>query len=256
MCYVIHAITIKLLSITIKIKLEGLKRYSYGMQSQAVYIITIDSQFLSVHFVDKFILFFYRMGYVISKWMSSRHLVKVTRITITMVTGLTILLILPVIFSQQIQFVNGQQQQQQQYQQNVSGSGQGILPGDVPTLFSFKFAEHKDGKVSGNFECFALMPDGSTMYVNGTVTDLAVNQTSVVLSGPTIVTGFGAGSGTFEAIASMPEGRVVGAADSADNGTLILTTDVNGDNVQASANDGSEGPFNEKIIKGSIQLGP
>lgn len=165
----------------------------------------------------------------------SLHIVKVAGITITMVTALSILLILPIVLSQQVLVINGQHQQQQQYQQNVSGSGQGILPGDVPTLFSFKVAAHEDGKVSGNFECFALMPDGSTMYVNRTVTDLDVNETSVVLSGPNIVTGFGAGSGTFEAIASMPEGRVVEVADSVSNGTLILTTDVNGDNVQASA---------------------
>lgn len=100
------------------------------------------------------------------------------------------------------------------------------------------------------------MPDGSMMYVNGIVTDLTVNQTSVVISGPTVVTGFGAGSGTFKAIVTMPEGSEIGAAHSTNNGTLILTTDVNGDNIQASAADGSAGPFNEKIIKGSIQLSP
>jgi hypothetical protein len=171
---------------------------------------------------------------------------------VTMVTALTILFIASIMLSHEVLFVNGQQQQSQ----NVSGSGQGILPGDVPTLFSFKVAEYKDGKISGNFECFALMPDGSTMYVNGTVTDLAINDTSVVLSGPTMVAGFGAGSGSFEAIVTMPEGRVVGVANSTENGSLILTTDVNDDNVQASATDGSEGPFNEKIIKGSIQLSP
>ena len=126
-----------------------------------------------------------------------------------MVAVVTILLIMPLMSSQQqqIPFANAQDQQR------VSGSGQGILPGDVPTLFSFKAAKDKDGKVSGNFECFAVMPDGNTMYVNGTVTGLALtatsaptNGTSVTLSGPAIVTGFGAGAGTFKAVTIMPEG--------------------------------------------------
>ena len=85
-------------------------------------------------------------------------LVKVT--VITMVAVVTILLIMPLMSSQQqqIPFANAQDQQR------VSGSGQGILPGDVPTLFKLKAPKDKDGKVSGNFECFAVMPDGNTMY--------------------------------------------------------------------------------------------
>lgn len=184
---------------------------------------------------------------MLSRWLSAH--IKVKR-SIVMIMGLSIFFILqPDMVSQQIFFVNAQQQQQQ----SVSGSGQGILPGGIPTLFSFKAAEHKDGGAHGNFERFALVPNGGTMYVKGIVTDLAVNQTSIVISGPTVVTGFGAGSGTFEVIATMPEGKVIGLNGSADNGTLILTTDVNGDNLQASGIDGSEGPFNEKIIKGSMQ---
>ncbi len=99
------------------------------------------------------------------------------------------------------------------------------------------------------------MPDGKTMYVNGTVTDLTFNETSSIISGPTMVTGFGAGIGTYKAIATLPEGQGV-ESNNASSGTLILTTDVNGDNIQASASDGSEGPFNEKIIKGSLKLNP
>lgn len=78
---------------------------------------------------------------MLSKCLSLLNLIKVTRFTIVMVTGLSILSILPIMLSEQIFFVNGQQQQQQ----SVSGSGQGILPGEIPTLFSFKAAEHKDG---------------------------------------------------------------------------------------------------------------
>ena len=84
------------------------------------------------------------------------------------VATLTILLMMPIIFSQQQNlFVNAQKQQQRQ---SVSGIGQGILPGDVPTLFSFNAVKHKDGSLFGTFECFAVMPNGKTMYVNGTVT--------------------------------------------------------------------------------------
>jgi hypothetical protein len=142
--------------------------------------------------------------------------------------------------------------------QSASGSAQGILPGDIPTLFSFNATKNENGNVSGNFECFALMPDGKTMYVNGTVTGLTftTNQSSVVLTGPAIVTGFGAGTGAFKAIATPTIIDQDDGNTSSGNGTLILTTDINGDGVQASASDGSEGPFNEKIIKGSIRLNP
>jgi hypothetical protein len=144
---------------------------------------------------------------------------------------------------------------QQQQQQSASGWGDSILPGDVPTLFSFNATKDKNGKVSGIFECFAVMPDGKTMYVNGTVTDLTFNETSVIISGPTVVTGFGAGVGTYKAIATLPEGQAAAESDNnASNGTLILTTDVNGDGIQGSRPDGSEGPFNEIIVRGSIKI--
>ena len=183
-------------------------------------------------------------------------LVKVTAITVAAVV--TILLILPLMsLQQQIPFANAQDQHR------VSGSGQGILPGDVPTLFNFKAAKDKDGKVSGNFECFAVMPDGNTMYVNGTVTGLTLasasipptptNGTSVTLSGPAIVTGFGAGAGTFKAVAIMQEAT---GSTVINNGKLVLTTDVNGDGIQGNIPDGSEGPFNEEIMKGSIRIYP
>jgi hypothetical protein len=138
----------------------------------------------------------------------------------------------------------------QQQQQSASGWGESILPGNVPTLFSFNATKDKNGKVSGVFECFAVMLDGKTMYVNGTVTDLTYNETSVIISGPAMVTGFGAGVGTYKAIATPLEGSESGDAS---NGTLILTTDVNGDGIQGNMPDGSEGPFNENIVRGSIE---
>lgn len=142
---------------------------------------------------------------------------------------------------------------QEKILQNTSGWGQSVLPGDIPTLFSFKAIE-QDGTISGNFECFAVMPDGNTMYVKGTVTNITKsdNGSSVIISGPAVVTGFGNGTGTFEAIATQPapEDGVGG------NGTLVLTTDVNGDGIQGNMPDGSEGPFNEDIVKGSFSISP
>lgn len=91
---------------------------------------------------------------------------------------------------------------QQQQPQSASGWGESVLPGNIPTLFSFNASKDENGKVSGNFECFAVMPDGKTMYVNGTITDLTFNETSTIISGPTMVTGFGAGIGTYKAIAT------------------------------------------------------
>ncbi len=167
-------------------------------------------------------------------------------VVISMTVALTIMLILATA-SLEIPNIYAQNQLQ-----NASGWGQSVLPGGIPTLFSFK-AIKQDGAVSGNFECFAVMPDGNTMYVKGTVTNLTIsaNGTSVIISGPTTVTGFGAGAGTFNAVASQ-----TGLKDgSRENGTLILTTDVNGDGIQGNMPDGSEGPFNEKILKGSIKLG-
>ena len=182
------------------------------------------------------------------------------KVTITTVASiLTILAIMPILSiqqqQQQILFVNAQEQPQQP---KILGVGQGILPGDVPTLFSFKATKDKDGKVSGTFECFAVMPDGKTMYVNSTVTSLTIasNGTSAILSGPAIVTGFGAGSGTFKAVVTTPVGVTGSSAAASNNGKLILTTDINGDGIQGNMPDGSEGPFNEKIMKASIRMTP
>ena len=135
-----------------------------------------------------------------------------------------------------------------QAKESVSGSGLGGLPGDIPTLFSFNVTSNSEGTV-GDFECFAVMPDGMTMYVNGTVTNLDISEDngSAAIMGPATVTGFGAGKGTY--VANVTSGGP-------GIGTLNLTTDVNGDGKQASLPDGSEGPFLEKIVKGFILINP
>jgi hypothetical protein len=182
---------------------------------------------------------------------------------IAVVLSLSLFLLLPIGYKYNIApFALAQKQQQQR----IFGVGAGILPNDVPTLFSFvasRNGEQSKEEVSGHFECFAVMPDGKTMYVNGTVTGLTLastsipltptNGTSVTLSGPTIVTGFGAGAGTFKAVAIMQEAT---GSTIIKNGKLVLTTDVNGDGIQGNIPDGSEGPFNEQIMKGSIKISP
>jgi hypothetical protein len=82
------------------------------------------------------------------------------------------------------------------------------------------------------------------MFVKGNITSLAVsdNQTSIDLTGQAVVTAFGGGRGNFKAIVS-PEGTGMN--------NLVLTTDVNGNGngVQPSMSDGSEGPFKEKVVE-------
>jgi hypothetical protein len=130
----------------------------------------------------------------------------------------------------------------------IKGQGQGVLPGDVPTLFSFSSMNDSKPSLSGYFECFAVMPDGTTMYVKGNVTSLTIgdNQT-IFLAGPATVMGFGAGIGTFNAIVT-PDIQNKAVRE------LVLTTDVNGDGAQASLSDGSEGPFKEKVVKSTLQI--
>ena len=86
------------------------------------------------------------------------------------------------------------------------------------------------------------MPDGATMFVKGNITSLAVseNQTSIDLTSQAVVTAFGGGRGNFKAIVS-PEG--IGMNN------LVLNTDVNGNGVQPSISDGSEGPLKEKVVE-------
>ena len=47
-----------------------------------------------------------------------------------------------------------------------------------------------------------------------------------------------------------------GSATPSNDGTLVLTTDVNRDGIQANIPNSSEGPFNEKVVKGSIVINP
>jgi hypothetical protein len=95
------------------------------------------------------------------------------------------------------------------------------------------------------------MPDGTTMYVKGNISSLGVaeDQSVVTIAGPAIVTGFGAGKGTFEAIFTPDiQNKTVKE--------LVLTTDVNGGGTQGNMPDGSEGPFKEKLLKSSLEITP
>jgi hypothetical protein len=68
-----------------------------------------------------------------------------------------------------------------QKQQRLLDSGAGsILPGNIPTLFSFEVTKAGQ-RALGHFECFAVMPDGKTMYMNGTVTGLIYLLTGIQL---------------------------------------------------------------------------
>src|ERR671933_135968 len=76
------------------------------------------------------------------------------------VLSLSLLLLLPIAYEYNIApFVLAQKQQQ-----HIFGVGAGILPNDVPTLFSFVATrnDEQNKKVSGQFECFAVMPNGKT----------------------------------------------------------------------------------------------
>jgi hypothetical protein len=135
-----------------------------------------------------------------------------------------------------------------QNQERVLGSGAGnIMPNNIPTLFSFEVTKIGQ-KTSGHFECFAVMPDGKTMFVNGTITglDISGDRHNATITGQSIVTGMGAGSGPFKAVVT-PGGS--------GTSTLKLTTDINGDGKLGDMSDGSEGPFNENVTRGSIQIG-
>jgi len=134
-----------------------------------------------------------------------------------------------------------------QKQEHVLDSGAGnLMPNNIPTLFSFEVTKIGQ-KALGHFECFAVMPDGKTMYVNGTIRglDISADGHIATITGQSIVTGMGAGSGSFKVVVT-PGGP--GTA------TLKLTTDINGDGKQGDIPDGSEGPFNETVTKGSIQI--
>jgi hypothetical protein len=121
-----------------------------------------------------------------------------------------------------------------QKQQRVWGSGAGgILPGNISTLFSFEVTKAGQ-KALGHFECFAVMPDGKTMYVNGTVTglDISADWHTATITGQSIITGMGAGNGPFKAIVTSGGPAIA---------TLKLTTDINGDGKLGNMPDGSEG---------------
>jgi hypothetical protein len=96
--------------------------------------------------------------------------------------------------------------------QLVSGGGETIVTGGagfppvpVKTNFGFAIDTTPDGKVTGTFDCFALLPHRATgnksglftdnfMYVTGQITSLEVlSDDKIVFGGKATVTGLGAG---------------------------------------------------------------
>lgn len=83
--------------------------------------------------------------------------------------------------------------------------GTGSTGGFVPVITTIAFhAEHRNGAVSGAFECLAMAPSAATdtdsanftvnaMYVTGTVKTADLTGETAVLSGTANITGLGAG---------------------------------------------------------------
>ena len=83
-----------------------------------------------------------------------------------------------------------------------TGSGGGFIP--VFTTLAFH-AEQDGGTVTGDFECFARVPESGTgagsaaftvnaMYVTGRITGAVVNGNAATLTGTATITGLGAGT--------------------------------------------------------------
>ena len=83
-----------------------------------------------------------------------------------------------------------------------TGSSGGFIP--VFTTLAFH-AEQDGGAVTGDFECFARVPESGTgagsaaftvnaMYVTGRITGAVVNGDAATLTGTATITGLGAGS--------------------------------------------------------------
>jgi hypothetical protein len=84
--------------------------------------------------------------------------------------------------------------------------GTGSAGGFVPVFTTLAFhAEQDGGAVTGDFECFARVPENGTgtgsaaftvnaMYVTGRITGAVVNGNSATLTGMATITGLGAGT--------------------------------------------------------------
>jgi hypothetical protein len=91
--------------------------------------------------------------------------------------------------------------------------GTGSTGGFIPVFTTLAFhAEQDAGSVTGDFECFARVPESgagsgsaaftvNAMYVTGRITGAVVNGDSATLTGRATITGLGAGSNVpFEII--------------------------------------------------------
>jgi hypothetical protein len=121
--------------------------------------------------------------------------------------------------------------------------GTGSTGGFIPVFTTLAFhAEEDGGAVTGDFECFARMPENATgsgsaaftvnaMYVTGRITGAVVNADSATLTGTATITGLGAGH-------NVPFAIVVHTGGSGT--TAVLTT---GGLV-----------FHEILVEGSIEV--
>jgi hypothetical protein len=124
------------------------------------------------------------------------------------------------------------------------------LPTPVITLLALK-ATTTRGVTTGHFECLALAPPApasfqpssgdfsvNVMYVTGTVTELSVKGSHIVIKGTSVITGIGAGKNvayTFE-------------ADEGGPGTYTVLTTANPEPEKDPL------VFRELLLEGSIEI--
>jgi len=121
--------------------------------------------------------------------------------------------------------------------------GTGSTGGFIPVFTTLAFhAEQDGGTVTGEFECFARMPESpagtgsaaftvNAMYVTGRITGAVVNGDAAKLTGTATITGLGAGTNVLFAIVVHRGGP---------GATAVLTT---GGLV-----------FHEILVEGSIEV--
>jgi hypothetical protein len=121
--------------------------------------------------------------------------------------------------------------------------GTGSTGGFIPVFTTLAFhAEEDSGTVTGDFECFARVPESGTgsgsaaftvnaMYVTGRITGAVVNGDTATLTGTATITGLGAGS-------NVPFAIVVHGGGSGT--TAVLTTGAL--------------VFHEILVEGSIEV--
>ena len=127
--------------------------------------------------------------------------------------------------------------------------GTGSTGGFIPVFTTLAFhAEEDGGTVTGDFECFARVPEGATgtgsaaftvnaMYVTGRITGAVITGDAATLTGMATITGLGAGT-------NVPFSIVVHRGGP--GATAVLTT-------QSPAPTGTL-VFHEILLEGSIEV--